>query len=585
MKNSFRLYWQLLSSHIKPQKSAFLLLLLLLLGSVGLRVAAPQIMRGFIDAALAGRPLAILLAAAGAFISVALVQQGVGIATNYLGEKVAWRATNALRGELAAHALKLDMGFHNNTSPGQLIERIDGDVTELSNFFSFFALMLSTNLLLMLGILAALFSEDWRAGFGFAVFISLALFLLAKFKNIARPHVKARRESFTAMFGSVEEHLAGTEDIKASGAVDYSLRHLVRHSSHIFGHTKKAYIRMFFLNFTTDFLLTAGLVAAMVLGYRLHAAGLITAGTVYLFVHYIGLLDEPMWAMTRQMEAFQTIGACVERLNEFKTRQPKVADHSSAPADSACGGNGLDLEFEKVSFSYNDSDLVLDSVSLRLCPGKVLGLLGRTGSGKSTLVRLVARLYDPSSGRILIDGLAATANPLAGLRRRIAMVTQDVQLFRASIRDNLTFFDRSYSDDTLLAALQALGLESWLARQPQGLDTQLEAGSKSLSAGEAQLLAFTRVFLRNPDLVVLDEASSRLDPATELLLERAIDRLLAGRSAIVIAHRLATVRRSDDIMILEGGKVLEYGPRQALEADPDSRFSALLAAGMEEVLA
>jgi len=600
IKSSLKLYWQLLSAHIKPQRGAFVFLLGLLLGSVGLRIFAPQIMRSFIDSALAGKPLSALLAAAGAFIGVALVQQGVAIATNYLGEKVAWRATNALRGELAAHALRLDMSFHNNTSPGQLIERIDGDVAELSNFFSFFALMLASNILLLLGILAALFAEDWRAGLGFAAFVMLSMYLLLKFKSIARPFVKARREGFTAMFGFIEEQLSGTEDLRSAGAVDYSIKHLIKHSTGIFSHTRKSTIRMFFLNLTIDVLLSGGLVLAMVLGFKLHSLGLISAGTVYLFVHYLGLLDEPMWAMTRQMESFQTISACVERLNEFQALRPKVGSGldmsaaasplvappllSYAPPDEA-GFHPVALRFEDVTFSYNEEDTVLHAVGFDLPPRRILGVLGRTGSGKSTLVRLVARLYDPQAGRILYDGRCVGQIDPGELRHRVAMVTQDVQLFRASIRDNLTFFDRSYRDEALLAAMEKLGLSGWLAKQARGLDTQLDSGGKSLSAGEAQLLAFTRVFLRDPGLVILDEASSRLDPATEQLLEQAIDRLLAGRSAIVIAHRLATVRRADDILILEKGRVVEYGPRAGLEQNPDSRFSQLLVAGLEEVLA
>ena len=171
------------------------------------------------------------------------------------------------------------------------------------------------------------------------------------------------------------------------------------------------------------------------------------------------------------------------------------------------------------------------------------------------------------------------------MRRNIAIVTQDVQLFRASIRDNLTFFDRSISDEKIIATLEELELGDWYRNLPKGLDTELDTGSRSLSAGEAQLLAFTRVFLRNPGLVILDEASSRLDPATEQKLERAIDKLLKNRTAIIIAHRLDTIHRADEVMILDKGNVSEYGNRKQLAADPTSRFYQLLQTGLEEVLA
>ena len=214
-----------------------------------------------------------------------------------------------------------------------------------------------------------------------------------------------------------------------------------------------------------------------------------------------------------------------------------------------------------------------------------MGLLGRTGSGKTTLARLIFRLYDPKSGHIEINGADLRDVQLNTLREHIAIVTQDVQLFRASIRDNLTFFDRSSSDKQILTTLEELELGDWYRSLPQGLDTQLDTGSRSLSAGEAQLLAFGRVFLRNPGLVILDEASSRLDPATEQRLERAIDKLLQNRTAIIIAHRLGTVQRADEIMILENGEVSEYGDRRELAADANSRFHQLLETGLEEMLA
>ena len=212
-------------------------------------------------------------------------------------------------------------------------------------------------------------------------------------------------------------------------------------------------------------------------------------------------------------------------------------------------------------------------------------MLGRTGSGKTTLGRLIFRLYDVKAGSIKVNDADLREAHLDTLRRNIAIVTQDVQLFRASIRDNLTFFDRSIPDEKIIATLEELELGDWLKTQPKGLDTELDTGSRSLSAGEAQLLAFTRVFLRNPGLVILDEASSRLDPATEQRLERAIDKLLKNRTAIIIAHRLDTVHRADEIMILDKGTVSEYGNRKQLAADPNSRFYQLLQTGMEEVLA
>ena len=581
MNLPFKAYWDLLSQHIRPQKGRFVLLATLLFGSIGLRIFAPQIMRKFIDSALAGETLQTLTWTALAFIGVALLQQLIAVSVTYLGENVAWTATNALRAELAWHALNLDMRFHNDHTPGELIERIDGDVTELATFFSQFALNLVSNGLLLVGILVALFLEDWRAGLGFAIFSVVTILVLGRLKDIAVPHQKARRQAEAEMYGFLEEQLAGTEDIRSNGAVDYSLRELVRHQGIILTHNRRAHFKRWIIENAMGLALVIGTVLALTSGYWLFTAGAVSIGTVYLFVHYINLLEEPFWAMTHEIESFQTIGACVERLTEFRNFKPEVLDGSGVDIAS----QPIALAFKDVSFSYNGTDSVLDGLSFALKPGSVLGLLGRTGSGKTTLARLIFRLYDPKLGSIEINGADVRRTQLETLRRNIAIVTQDVQLFRASVRDNLTFFDRSISDERILATLNELELGDWLRSLPQGLDTELDTGSRSLSAGEAQLLAFTRVFLRNPGLVILDEASSRLDPATEQRLERAIDKLLQNRTAIIIAHRLGTVHRANEIMILESGQVAEYGDRQQLATDPNSRFYQLLQTGLEEVLA
>jgi ABC-type multidrug transport system fused ATPase/permease subunit len=415
----------------------------------------------------------------------------------------------------------------------------------------------------------------------FTIYSALTILILGRLKDIAVPHQKARREAEANMYGFLEEQLAGTEDIRSSGAVDHSIRELFRHQAVILTHNRRAHFKRWIIENSMGFALVAGNLLAITSGYWLYTAGLITIGTVYLFVHYINLLEEPFWAMTHEIESFQTIGACVERLTEFRSFKAQVLDGT---LDEVSSGP-LALAFRDVGFSYNGSGPVLDGVSFQIQPGAVLGLLGRTGSGKTTLARLVFRLYDVKEGSIRINDVDLREFRLAAIRRNISIVTQNVQLFRASIRDNLTFFDRSIPDERILQTLDDLELGDWYRSLPNGLDTVLEPGGRSLSAGEGQLLAFTRVFLRDPALVILDEASSRLDPATEARLERAIDKLLQGRTAIIIAHRLHTVQRADEIMILENGSVSEYGERTQLVSDPGSRFYQLLQTGLEEVLA
>ncbi|MFL7791591.1 MAG: ABC transporter ATP-binding protein [Anaerolineae bacterium] len=581
MNIPLRQYWNLLADHIKPQKGRFALLTVLLLGSIVLQIANPQIVRTFIDGVTSGEPTGMLTASALAFIGIALLQQVIGVGATYVGENVAWTATNALRADLLRHCLRLDMGFHNDTTPGALIERIDGDVAEMANFFSRLVIQVVGNLLLLIGVVVALLLTDRRVGLAFALFALISLLVLSRIRGIAVPHVKARRQARADLFGFLEEQLAGTEDVRSSGAVDFVLRELYRLQYAILGHDRKTHLKRMTIGLVSGGVLVVGNVLAVVAGYYLFTAGAITVGSVYLIIQYVNLLSHPIRELTRQVEDLQTVGASVQRLTELRGVERVVQD---GPGASLPGG-ALSLAFDGVSFAYAEDEPVLRDLSFRLEPGTVLGLLGRTGSGKTTIARLVFRLYDPSTGQIALGGVDARQAKLRHLRQRVSIVTQDVQLFQASVRDNLTFFDRSIPDERILAVVEELELMDWYRALPEGLDTRLEGGGRDLSAGEAQLLAFARVFLRDPGLVILDEASSRLDPATERRVERAVDKLLQDRTAIVIAHRLGTIHRADDIMILEAGRVAEHGEREWLAGDSSSRFYNLLQTGLEEVLA
>jgi ATP-binding cassette subfamily B protein len=308
--------------------------------------------------------------------------------------------------------------------------------------------------------------------------------------------------------------------------------------------------------------------------------GAITIGTVYLIFYYTERLRGPISQLRNQLADLQQAEASISRIEEVLATRSTLREGGGPVLPTGA----LPVEFRDVSFSYDGQEAVLQHVSFQLKPDRVLGLLGRTGSGKTTIARLLLRLYDPTAGEIRLGHITPPMTTLADVRRHVGMVTQDVQLFRGTVRDNLTFFNETIPDEKLRAVLADLGLSGWLASLPNGLETELEPGGSSLSAGQAQLLALARVFLTDPGLVILDEASSRLDPATESLIERAIDKLLANRTGIIIAHRLSTVQRADEILILDQGRIVEHGDRVVLASNPNSHFYQLLQTGLEEVL-
>ena len=502
--------------------------------------------------------------------------QIVAALATYVSAAVGWTATNALRADLALHCLRLDLRFHQARSPGELIERIDGDVSALGNFFSQFVVQVLGNGLLAVAILVLIGAEDWRAGLALGGYVVVALLLLLRVQRVGAARFREAREQSAALAGLWEEVLTTIEDVKALGARPYTERRIALDLREMLrrGRLQVVLFRTFIGTLAVVF--AAGNALAFAIGAYLYGTGEMTLGAVYLLMYYTNLLATNLGNISSQVNDFQLAAVAIARVNELYHTTSGVqdgdSDHQPGPQPA--------VAFERVSFAYTPGVPVLRDVSFQVPSGQTLGVVGRTGSGKSTLAKLLFRFYDPDAGAITLDGIALRDLRLATLRGTVGLVTQEVQLFNATVRENLTFFDATIPDDAILATLADLGLTDWLARLPAGLDTQL-SGGEGLSAGEAQLLAFARAFLANPGLVILDEASSRLDPATERLVEAATARLLQGRTAIVIAHRLNTLRRADLILVLEHGAGRGIRPARGPGGDAESRFHELLRAAWQ----
>lgn len=574
-------YGALLRRYLKPHWPRMAWLGVFVLSGIGVQLLIPQIMRFFIDAAQSGQSLRVLVTAGGLFLGAAALRQLLAIAATGIGQRLGWAATNQLRTDLMAHCLRLDMSFHKARRPGDLIEHIDGDATTLFNFFSNMLIEVLSHLALMIGILALMFIEDWRLGLGMSFFAAFAIFLMSRIHRIAVPRHVAVREAVTDFYGFLGEVLGATEDIRACGAEDKILGRMGEKLRRWWPLQFWASIASMSMWTSVLAILAAGSAVAFGIGGILYSRGAITIGTVYLIFHYLEMLAGPLRQIQRQLTDLQKATAGMQRIQKMLETNPAIQNGSGPGLPTG----PLSVEVAGVSFMYEDGVPVLRDVTLQLSPGRILGVLGRTGSGKTTLARLLTRFYDPCGGEIRIGGRPANSLALAELRRGVAFVTQDVQLFSASVRENLTFFDPQIGDAAIIEALHEAGLDGWLESLPAGLDTVLTSDGGGLSAGEAQLLAFARVFLKDPGLVILDEASSRLDPATAGRMDEAMIRLFRGRTGIIIAHRLSTVERSDDILILESGRIREFGERRALANDGQSCFVALLRQGIEEVLA
>lgn len=547
-------------------------------GGIGLGLLSPQIIRYFIDTAKAGGALRNLFIAGGLFLAVAIFGQIVTLISSYLGQDVGWRATNRMRGDLAFHCLNLDMSFHQQYTPGEMVERVDGDTTALSNFFSEFVLQVIGSTFFLIGVLIVVSREDWRVGVALTAFVIIAFVIYNLIRSIAVPAYTAEREGYAKLYGFIEERLIGIEDIRTNGGNAYTMDRFYDVNSDAYKRVLKSEIMGEIVQATTRIMFAIGLAISMSMGIYLFREGTFTIGTVFMVIHYTAMLRHPLDQISRQLNDLQRATAGLKRIEALQRTTSHIQDGTETLPDSGA----TSIEFDEVTFNYTEGEPVLKKLSFNLAPGKVLGLLGRTGSGKTTMTRLLFRFYEPNRGEIRLGGMPIMKLQRDNLRQNVGLVTQDVHLFYASVRDNITLFNPEISDSRILSVIEDLGLSEWYASLSDGLDTVIAAGG--LSAGEAQLLAFARVFLKDPGIIILDEPSSRLDPATEQQIDRAVQKLLRNRTGIIIAHRLGTVERVNEIMILEDGEIREHGEREHLVRDPNSRFSQLLKTGLEEVI-
>lgn len=574
--------WVLARAYLRPHLHRLVLLGLLVAGATGLQLVGPFILGRFVDGATRLAPLTALLALAGAYTVAAVLQQLAGLAESYLATDLAMRSTNRLRQDLFEHALRLGLDFHQSTPPGALIERIDGDPTLLENVFSRMAATLVANGLLVLGTMALLLVLDWRVGLVLVVAAAAATAVRLRFTGIVtRAWVRARQVT-AELTGTLEELLGALEDIAGSGAGVHAERRVQARNRDVVERTLRAILLDSAVGGSQS-LFELGTTAALAMALLLYDRGRLTIGDVFMVATYGKLCLTPLMVLARQVQDLLPAGASAARGRELLSTVPSISEVSE-PRSLPAGA--LAVELRSVGFGYGDGEAALADIDIDLPAGAVLGVLGRTGSGKTTLARLLVRLHDPRHGSVRIGGVDLREVGFDQLRRRVAYVPQETQLLDDTVRTNLTLAVDGVAqagDGELLAALDALGLRGWLASRPGGLDARV-GPADGLSGGEAQLLALARVFLRRPGLVILDEPSARLDPATEARLEAAMGHLLTGRTAVIIAHRIDTLERATHLLVLEDGELVEFAARSRLLADPTSRYARLRGAGLAEVL-
>ena len=478
-------------------------------------------------------------------------------------QAIGQRLTARIRDDLFSHSLSLSLRFHDGMPVGKLLTRLTSDVDALAEVFGSGAVGVLGDLVSLLVIATTMLLIEWRLGLLLLctqVPVTLVVLWLQRRYRKANYRV---REELSQLNADFQENLQGLE------VVQMFRREQV--NGQRFAQTGSAYRQavngtIFFDSSISAFLewVALGAVATVLaVGGWMVTSGAMGLGTLTTFILYSQRLFDPLRQLAERFTQIQGGLTAVERIGELLEQPLEIVESPDARplVDSGFG----EVIFENVNFGYRPDEPILRNVSFRIAPGEHVALVGPTGSGKSTVIRLLCRLYEPQSGRILLDGRDIRSIPIADLRQQLGVVLQDTFLFSGNVADNLRL-NRPISDQRLQDVCSELGLDGLLDRLPQGLQTVLRERGGNLSSGERQLLAVARVAIRNPTVLVMDEATAFMDPSTEATLQRDLDRLLQKRTAVVIAHRLATVEASDRILVLRRGELIEEGTHHELRA-------------------
>ena len=513
--------------------------------------------RGILRGDTGALDLAVGLYIGAAVVDFACIRWQVGL-VGRIGEGF----LRDLRVRAFDHLQRLSLGWHDKQKAGVVVSRLTSDIDSLAELVQMGLLMFVANVLLLVGSVVVLGVVSWQLLLVTLVAIPPVVLASLKFQRDSNRAYLLVRDRIGATLSSLQEGLAGVRVIQAYGREQRQIDGFERTSGELFdAHMDSVKISAWYLPVIEG----AGVVttaATLAVGGWLVHQGDVTLGTVTFFVLTLSHLFEPLNQLSQLFNIVQSAGAGLRKLFDLLDTEPQVDDPKS-PVALPSGGA---IELDATSFRYGEGPLVLHEVSLRIEPGERVAVVGPTGAGKSTVAKLVARFYDPVGGLVRIGGVDLRDVALDDLRRHVCVVPQEGFLFAGSIRDNVRIGRGDATDAEVDAALEVVGAYDRFAVLPEGLDTPVRERGSRLSAGEKQLVSLARAALADPEVLVLDEATSSLDPGTERLVEHALERLMEGRTVVAIAHRLSTAERADRVAVVDGGRIVEMGPHDELAA-------------------
>jgi ATP-binding cassette subfamily B protein len=558
---------------VTPWRRPIIVASLVIVAQVATLVAGPSLVRYGIDRGLKRDDGGALNLAAALYLGLALVGLVLGRAVIRMVSRLGESFLRWLRGHVFDHLMRLSMDFFEKEKTGRLVARMTSDIDALQELVSQGLVLMVQNVLLFVGTTIVIVVISWQLAIVTLAIVPPVYFASRWFRRVSNRAYLEVRDRISTNMSTLQESLEGIRVVQAFAREhDATARFHETNEAQYRANIRTVSVSARYFP-AVEFAGVLGTAVILGVGGLLAHRDVVTVGTVAAFVLYLNNLFEPVQQLSQFYNTVQSAGAALNKLFELLDRQPSVAERAGAYDIAARPGA---IEVRGVSFAYLD-DLVLHDVSMRIEAGERVALVGPTGAGKSTLAKLLARFYDPDTGTITIGEHDLRDFTLSSLRDRLCVVPQEGYLFAGTLRENVRIGRPGATDAEVDAALGALGLADRFAAFPEGLDTEVREGGSRLSAGERQLVSLARAALADPAILVLDEATSNLDPGTEHEVEQALEALMTDRTVIVVAHRLSTAARADRVAVIDDGRLVEHGRHDELVAG-GGRYATLFAA-------
>lgn len=549
---------------LRPYRTRIIFMSLAVIASTASALAPPYLAGRAIDSGIEAGNISALNLTIALFVIAIIVNAVTSWLQTWLVGWVGIRVLQDLREQVFKHIQRMSIGFFNRNRPGTLISRMTNDIEALNQLISDGIVTLFANLLTVFGVVAIMLLLDWRLALITFLVLPLLLVTSLVFRRYSAGAFRETREQIAKVTSHLQETLSGVRVVRAFGQES---RHIDR-MTELNEANRQANMKTVYLNASyfpaTELLTAVGTSAILLFGGWQAIQGNIMIGVVISFVGYLQLFFDPIQQLAQLYATYQQGMAALDKIFILLDTEVEIVDSPEAIEPPPLEGR---ITFDHVSFSYDDNEnWATSNIDFEISPGETVALVGSTGAGKSTLAKLITRFHDPQRGRILIDGRPLADYRQRSLRSQMGIVPQEGFLFSGSIAENIAFGRPDATIEEIAEAADAVGATPFIERLSDGLETEVGERGVQLSSGQRQLVAFARVILAEPRILILDEATSAVDTRTEKVIERALDEVLEGRTAVVIAHRLSTIRRADRIIVLEHGQIAESGSHEQLIA-------------------